>query len=277
MDTNEKKKGKFTEKYRVFLTTHKGLVRDNNEDNFTINNVSKKLEYKNVSFVSEHDEPVLAAVFDGMGGESKGEYASFISAKIAKGLYTAVRDSENVSMEELVNSYVQSANNEIRNFLEQNRCRTGGSTVVAAVIKNQMIFPFSLGDSRIYLLRDGVLSQVSKDQTLAMKKYEANIYTLEEAEKSLDSHKLTSFLGVDYYRQGLTPQLYEPVEMQPTDKLLLCSDGLYDELSLIEIQNIINNNPENPTLELVRAALNSGGNDNVTCVLIERVTKGDDE
>ncbi len=277
MDTNEKKKGKFTEKYRVFLTTHKGLVRDNNEDNFTINNVSKKLEYKNVSFVSEHDEPVLAAVFDGMGGESKGEYASFISAKIAKGLYTAVRDSENVSMEELVNSYVQSANNEIRNFLEQNRCRTGGSTVVAAVIKNQMIFPFSLGDSRIYLLRDGVLTQVSKDQTLAMKKYEANIYTLEEAEKSLDSHKLTSFLGVDYYRQGLTPQLYEPVEMQPTDKLLLCSDGLYDELSLIEIQNIINNNPENPTLELVRAALNSGGNDNVTCVLIERVTKGDDE
>ena len=277
MDTNEKKKGKFTEKYRVFLTTHKGLVRDNNEDNFTINNVSKKLEYKNVSFVSEHDEPVLAAVFDGMGGESKGEYASFISAKIAKGLYTAVRDSENVSMEELVNSYVQSANNEIRNFLEQNRCRTGGSTVVAAVNKNQMIFPFSLGDSRIYLLRDGVLSQVSKDQTLAMKKYEANIYTLEEAEKSLDSHKLTSFLGVDYYRQGLTPQLYEPVEMQPTDKLLLCSDGLYDELSLIEIQNIINNNPENPTLELVRAALNSGGNDNVTCVLIERVTKGDDE
>ena len=277
MDTNEKKKGKFTEKYRVFLTTHKGLVRDNNEDNFTINNVSKKLEYKNVSFVSEHDEPVLAAVFDGMGGESKGEYASFISAKIAKGLYTAVRDSENVSMEELVNSYVQSANNEIRNFLEQNRCRTGGSTVVAAVIKNQMIFPFSLGDSRIYLLRDGVLSQVSKDQTLAMKKYEANIYTLEEAEKSLDSRKLTSFLGVDYYRQGLTPQLYEPVEMQPTDKLLLCSDGLYDELSLIEIQNIINNNPENPTLELVRAALNSGGNDNVTCVLIERVTKGDDE
>ena len=180
-------------------------------------------------------------------------------------------------MEELVNSYVQSANNEIRNFLEQNRCRTGGSTVVAAVIKNQMIFPFSLGDSRIYLLRDGVLSQVSKDQTLAMKKYEANIYTLEEAEKSLDSHKLTSFLGVDYYRQGLTPQLYEPVEMQPTDKLLLCSDGLYDELSLIEIQNIINNNPENPTLQLVRAALNSGGNDNVTCVLIERVTKGDDE
>ena len=91
MEVNEKKKNtKATERYRVYLTTHKGLVRDNNEDNFTINNVSKKLEYKNVSFVSEHDAPVLAAVFDGMGGESKGEYASYISARIAKGLYNAI-------------------------------------------------------------------------------------------------------------------------------------------------------------------------------------------
>ena len=52
---------------------------------------------------------------------------------------------------------------------------------------------------------------------------------------------------------------------------MLCSDGLYDELSKDKIQEIIIKNPENPTLELVRAALNNGGNDNVTCALIERV------
>lgn len=271
MDNIEKKKHKTTERYRVFLTTHKGLVRDNNEDNFTINNVSRKLEYKNVSFVSEHDAPVLAAVFDGMGGEAKGEYASFISARIAKGLYNAIKDCTDVPMDELVANYVQSANDEIRNFLEENKCQTGGSTVVAVVIKNRVVYPFSLGDSRMYLLRSAQLSQISKDQTLAMKKVEANIYTMEEAEKSVDSHKLTSFLGVDYYRQGLAPQFYEPVVMETADKLLLCSDGLYDELSKEQIQKIIINNPENPTLELVRAALNSGGNDNVTCALIERV------
>ena len=271
MEVNEKKKTKPTERYRVYLTTHKGLVRDNNEDNFTINNVSKKLEYKNVSFVSEHDAPVLAAVFDGMGGESRGEYASYISARIAKGLYNAIKDCTDVPMDELVANYVQSANNEIRNYLEENRCRTGGSTVVAAVLKNEIIYPFSLGDSRMYLLRAAKLSQISKDQTLAMKKVEANIYTMEEAEQSVDCHKLTSFLGVDYYRQGLAPQFYEPVVMQKSDKLLLCSDGLYDELSKDKIQEIIIKNPENPTLELVRAALNNGGNDNVTCALIERV------
>ncbi|MBQ1239811.1 MAG: hypothetical protein IIX71_07450, partial [Ruminococcus sp.] len=66
-----------TERYRVFLTTHKGLVRDDNEDNFTINTASRKLAIKNINYVSEAEAPLLAAVFDGMGGESKGDYASY--------------------------------------------------------------------------------------------------------------------------------------------------------------------------------------------------------
>ena len=212
-----------SERYRVYIASHKGLVRDNNEDNFTVNNVCKKLEIKNVKFVSEHDAPLLTAVFDGMGGESKGEYASLISAKAAKQLYENIIQTPDpeTRLEELVTAFVQNANNEIRAFLEENKCQTGGSTIVALVFIKGVAYPFSLGDSRIYLLRDGVISQISKDQTLAQKKYEANIYTLEEAEKSVDSHKLTSFLGVDYYRQGLAPQLFERIVLQEGDKLLL--------------------------------------------------------
>ena len=273
MDTNGESKSNAKERYRVYLVSHKGLVRDNNEDNFTINNISKKLEYKNVKFVSEHDAPMFAAVFDGMGGEAKGEYASFISAKNAKQLYTDITQTPDpeTRLEEFVGKFVQKANDDIRTFLEENKCQTGGSTVVALVFINGVAYPFSLGDSRIYLLRNGVLTQISKDQTLAMKKYEANIYTLEEAERSLDSHKLTSFLGVDYYRQGLSPQLFEPIAMQDTDKLLLCSDGLYDELGLQDIQSVMLQNPDQPAFKLVQAALNHGGNDNVTCAVIERV------
>lgn len=270
MDNFDKSKGALSERYRVYLTTHRGAVRENNEDNFAVNNVSKKLEHKNADFSSEFDAPLLAAVFDGMGGESKGEYASYISAKNAKGLYFGIKQSPDAQVDELVGEFVQRANDEIRDFLEENRCNTGGSTVVGAVFKNEIIYPFSIGDSRIYLFRGAKLTQISKDQTLAMKKYEANIYTLEEAEASVDSHKLTSFLGVDYYRKGLKAQYYEPIVMQKSDKLLLCSDGLYDELSLREIQDIIRNNPDNPTYELVKAAVEHGGNDNVTCVLVER-------
>ena len=82
------------ERYRIFLTTHKGLVRDDNEDNFTINTASRKLAFKNINYVSEAEAPLLAAVFDGMGGESKGDYASYISAKTAKLLYTSLKKED---------------------------------------------------------------------------------------------------------------------------------------------------------------------------------------
>lgn len=270
MEFKGNSKIKFAERYRVYLTSHTGLVRDNNEDNFTINNISKKVEYKNVNFSAVYDVPLLAAVFDGMGGESMGEYAALISSRTAKAMYHKIKQSPETPMDELAIEFTERANNAIRECLEQHHCETGGSTVAAAVIKNEILYPFSLGDSRIYLMRNAKLSQLSKDHTLAMKKFEANIYTREEAEKSIDSHKLTAFLGADYDRQGLKPQLYEPVMLQKSDKLLLCSDGLYDELSQKEIQSIITNNPDNPTLELVRAAINRGGNDNITCAVIER-------
>ena len=258
------------ERYQVFVTTHRGMVRANNEDNFTINGISKKIEIKNTDFAQVFDAPLLAAVFDGMGGESKGEYASYISSKVAKSLYYSLIEMPDTAMDLFVGEFVQRANNEIRAFLEENHCNTGGSTVVAAIFRQGVAYPFSIGDSRIYYWHDEQLTQISKDQTLAMKKYEANIYTLEEAEKSLDSHKLTSFLGADYYRRGLEPQYYAPLSIQGNDKLLLCSDGLYDELSLDEIREVISKYPDNPTMELVKAALKNGGGDNVTCVLIER-------
>ena len=259
------------ERYRIFLTTHKGLVRDDNEDNFTINTASRKLAFKNINYVSEAEAPLLAAVFDGMGGESKGDYASYISAKTAKRLYTSLKEGDGAPVAEQIAQYVQNANDQIRDFLEENNCRSGGSTVCAVIIRDGVVYPFSLGDSRIYLLDPDGMVQLSKDQTLAMKKYEANIYTLEEAENSVDSHKLTAFLGVDYYREGLAPQLYDTFAWQPQDRILLCSDGLYGELTNDVIQSIIREYPDNPTLELVRAALKNGGRDNVTCVLIERV------
>ena len=260
----------FAEHYRVYVTSHTGLLRGNNEDNFTVNSVSKKLEYKNVSFSAVYDAPLLAAVFDGMGGESLGEFASCISARMAKALYQALTGNAETPIDELIADYTQRANDAIRAFLVKTHCETGGSTVAALIIKNEIMYPFSLGDSRLYLMRSGRLQQLSKDHTLAMKKVEANIYTLEAAEKSLDSHKLTAFLGADENGTGLFPETYEPVMLHKSDKLLLCSDGLYDEVPLKAIQEIIKNNPDNPTLELVRAAIKHGGSDNVTCVMVER-------
>ncbi len=258
------------ERYRVYLTTHKGHVRDGNEDNFTVNSACKRVEYNNVSFSSDYDAPLLTAVFDGMGGESYGEYAAFIAARAAKALYEGVKSFPEKPVDEMINNFTAAANDEIRDFLEQNRCQSGGCTVAGAVFKNEIVYPFSLGDSRVYLWRGARLVQLSRDHTLAQKKLEAGIFTAEEAAKSNDSHKLTMFLGVDGFRQGLEAEIYEPVVMRGSDRLLLCSDGLYDECPHKTMERIIKNNPDDPALALVKAAAAHGGGDNITCLAVER-------
>ena len=254
--------------FNVYVTSHTGRVRDNNEDNFALNTISKKLEYQNVSFQTEMAQPFIAAVFDGMGGEENGEYASLIAAAAAKELYKKVCEYPDCKFDALANNYVTLANNKIRDFTEEKHSRSGGSTVAAVIVKGGIVHPFSLGDSRIYLMRGGNLIQISRDHTLARLKYERKIYSREEADLSPDSHKLTAFLGMDYKKEGIEAQNYDPVCLTSGEMLLLCSDGLYDELTHAEIERIMTVHPDNPAFELVKAALKNGGGDNVTCVVV---------
>ncbi len=254
----------------AYVASHTGRVRGNNEDNFTLNCISKKIEFQNVRFRQELSQPVVAAVFDGMGGEANGEYASQIAAVAAKELYKKVCGYSDCKVDALANNFVTDANNKIRDFMEERHCNSGGSTVAAVVVKGGEAYPFSVGDSRIYLLRNGALHQISHDHTLAQRKVEAQIYTPEEAMLSTDSHKLTLFLGVDRYKEGLDAENYEPVTMRSGDSLLLCSDGLYDELTKTEMERVFSEQPGDPAYALVKAAINNGGGDNVTCVVLNK-------
>lgn len=253
----------------AYITCHTGRVRENNEDNFVLNGISKKLEYSNVSFKRSISQPLVAGVFDGMGGEANGEYASRIAAETAKDLYRKLISLPGCDCEALANNFATEANNRIRDFMSDRHCSAGGSTVAAVMIKRGVIYPFSLGDSRVYLLRGGSLVQLSHDHTLAQRKVDDNIYTREEALRSSDSHKLTLFLGADYVKDGLEAQCYESVCLQKGDTLLLCSDGLYDELTDAEIESVLRQSSGNLSFELVKKALQNGGGDNVTCVVIK--------
>ena len=77
-------------------------------------------------------------------------------------------------------------------------------------------------------------------------------------------------MGVEYHKQGLDAQNYEPLCLRSGESILLCSDGLYDELTAGEIERVMLNHPDNPAYELVKAALKSGVGDNVTCVVINK-------
>ena len=136
-------------------------------------------------------------------------------------------------------------------------------------IYNGVVYPFNVGDSRVYFYsEDGEFKQISVDQTLAMKKLMNNIYDEETAKNSPDSHKLTSFLGVDSRGIGLKAVPSTPFNMG-NGKIIICSDGLTDMCSDEEIKTVVFSS-KYPSKDLVAKALQNGGKDNVTCVVISR-------
>lgn len=258
-----------TTKYNIYLSTHQGLVRSDNEDNYAINKVVRNLDdkEKNIRGIGGA-QPLVCSVFDGMGGEAHGELASKIAADNAVRLYERIAHGAEDITQEICN-FVTQSNRQIVSDIGNDDTSRGGSTVVSVIINHDIVYPFSLGDSRLYLYRNGTLTQVTNDHTLAMKKYRANIYTLEEALASNDSHKLTAFLGVDVDDTMLEPEMYPPFVLEQNEKMLLCSDGLYDMCSEDEILRILSKDSKTVSLTLVKKALENGGIDNVTCMVIE--------
>lgn len=256
--------------YTVYVSSHPGKVRSENEDNFNVNAVTRpafKQETNMRGF--EISEPLVCGVFDGMGGEANGELASKISADSAVSVYRSIAKGE-CSVDESVRTFAKESNDKIVSMLNNSKARRGGSTCVVAVFREGQAQLFSLGDSRAYLCQNGTLRQLTNDHTLAMKKYLANIYSWDEAVSSPDSHKLTSFLGMDTEGGGIEPESYPAVSLNPGDRLLLCSDGLYDMCSEQEILSLLSEKAAVVTLGLVKKALENGGEDNVTCIVIER-------
>lgn len=257
---------------KVCISTHNGKVRTNNEDNFSLNGIVRKLDENIVSVQRTiSTNSLLLEVCDGMGGEANGEIASDIAVNNSKDLLKHLNNTDEDHITDAVNDYVNSTNSKICAMLKNSESSRGGSTFALVYIRNKTVFPFSLGDSRIYVYTAGNLKQISIDHTLAMRKYKANIYTLEEAEQSPDSHKLTLFLGVDVNDNGLNSEVYEPFELTKNSKLLICSDGLYDMCSREEISKVLAQDLEDHSQVLVDMALEHGGIDNITCLVAEIV------
>ena len=252
--------------FDISISTHSGLVREVNEDSFSLNGYRRRREK---SALTSREQMTGGAfmleVCDGMGGEACGDLAAETAAVYSAALFEKLNTLPAERLEGAVNEYVAEVNGEICRLLGNSGSHRGGTTFALVYIRGGVAYPFSLGDSRIYLCAGGNIDQISFDHTLAMRKYMANIYTLEEAENSPDSHKLTLFLGVDVDGRGLTAQTYEPIQLEHGMKLLLCSDGLYDMCPLEEIARIMSGETLGCAKQLVKSALAHGGIDNITC------------
>jgi protein phosphatase len=243
--------------------TDVGRVRPSNEDHFG------------------YDERLgVFVVCDGMGGHAAGEVASQIAVESVLNFFRERKPSPDDSVylqdaplgARLLAEAVKKANDAILAYADENKNTSGmGTTLVAARFSDGVFSIANVGDSRIYLFREGQLLQLTEDHSLVMEQVRRGMITMEQARRSSAQNIITRALGTD---EGTLPDLGE-FPAQGGDLLLLTTDGVLRHVDDPEIRDILN---QLPSLQaacdtLIDAANEGGGEDNSTCVLI-RVRNG---
>jgi PPM family protein phosphatase len=228
--------------------TDTGLVRDHNEDRFLA------------------DER-LFAVADGVGGHKAGEVASQTAVE------TLQREFTEPSTDALIDA-VKTANRTVWNLAETNSDQRGmGTTLTALALVDDggedRLAIVNVGDSRAYLLQQGQLEQLTEDHSLVEQLVREGQLTAEEAQVHPQRSIITRALGLD-------PEVeVDSWELTPYkgDRLLLCSDGLTNEVSDEQIATTLRTvgDPEEAAQQLVNEAREHGGSDNITCVVVDVV------
>lgn len=241
-----------------------GLVRKNNEDNFGYDN-----------------RIGIFVVCDGMGGQAAGELASKIAVDTVLGYFQ--QDQKRSGSEVLGRGFaevseranalanaVQLANQAIREASANNVESAGmGCTLVAVRVEGNLFSIAHVGDSRIYLIRQGTIQQLTTDHSLVMEQVRRGMITLEEAETVEMQNVIVRALGSE---DSVEPDLAD-LTLEPNDTLLMCSDGLsryVKDSAMLEVIGQIEN-LEDACDGLIEAAKSGASDDNITCLLIRAV------
>jgi protein phosphatase len=214
----------------------------------------------------------LFAVADGMGGHAAGEVASLTAVEALKASYARVGGTEGLI------AATHQANRSIWDRGQEDpELRGMGTTLVAVALVNDdgedRLAVVNVGDSRVYLLRQGELEQLTTDHSLVQELVDDGQLSEVEATVHPQRHVLTRALGVD---SDVSVDILQVLPLKG-DRLLLCSDGLSRELSDTQVASIMRRlaDPDDAARELVSAAKNRGGNDNITVVIIDVTDDGD--
>ncbi len=206
-------------------------------------------------------------VADGMGGHAGGQEASEMAIKTIRSYFEEHWDSEQPS-KILITQAVNYANESILEDQHLNPEREEmGTTVVMVLFRSDGNWRGHVGDSRLYRFRDSQLEQMTSDHTWVAKAVQRGDITEDQVKDHPWRHVLFQCLG----RKDLRLIDVEPLEVLPGDLLLLCSDGLTEEVSDPAINQFLTQSTSYKTLAstLIEAAKEAGGSDNITVVLIE--------
>lgn len=231
---------------RFAAGSHKGMIREGNED-------------------SGYAGPRLLAIADGMGGQAAGEVAS------SEVISTIVALDDDVPGSDILTSLgtaVQRANDQLRLMVEEDPQLEGmGTTLTALLWTGQRLGLVHVGDSRAYLLRDGVLTQITQDHTWVQRLVDEGRITEEEATTHPQRSLLMRALGSgDHVEPDLSIR-----EVRAGDRYLICSDGLSGVVSHQTMEDTLASyqGPQETVQELIQLALRGGGPDNITVIVAD--------
>ena len=182
---------------------------------------------------------VLAAVCDGMGGMADGGRASQTAISMLKDGFEKIEKNPEVNIPMFFRSGIKAIDRKIHEFPKENG-KGSGTTMVAAITEENMLYWASVGDSRIYILRGNEIKLVTRDHNYylkLMKMVENGQMSRQEAEKQRQKEALISFLGIG--NVSLMDVIDRPFEMKPGDMVLLCSDGVTKTLPKEKIKYIL--------------------------------------
>lgn len=257
----------------VYGQTDVGLVRANNEDAFVIADLTndRAVEEKRLARFEIGDAGVLLAVSDGMGGHQAGEVASAIVVDSLRRAMTS-RAPSSTRDEVLVEQATKQANREVWRAAHAPGLERMGATLTGVLVRGTAAHIAEVGDSRAYLLRNGAIEQVTRDQSYVQQLIDKAGMPEAEAAQS-------PFSNVILQAMGLGPDVKVALgrlELRRRDCLILCSDGLSKKLSPEQMKSIVFASPhlDAACVSLVEAAKQRGGEDNIT--VIAAGVSGDD-
>lgn len=248
--------------------TDTGLIRTHNEDS-----------------IGSDISLGLAVLADGMGGHKGGEVASALAVNsILNDLPGELERCKLLEIDENVSGYsyqsmaiknvIEKANSVIfKAAAKQIQYEGMGTTIVVTMFYGNRLTVAHVGDSRMYRLRNHEMEQITSDHSLLQELIDRGFYTPEEAEKSLNKNLVTRALGIDdSVKVDVTEEL-----ILAGDSYLLCSDGLSDMVDDRRINMIMEENSthiESACSELIQQAMDNGGHDNISVIVIQPNEQG---
>lgn len=237
----------------VGFKTDTGINRSNNEDSVFI-----------------MPDRQLYMVADGVGGHNSGELASrmtvgYMAQFVALHPIESVRGD--IALKDYFLSLFSGANDLVfRKSVSEHENRGMATTAVLCYLRNKMAYVINVGDSRAYLVRDGVLRQITRDHTLVQDMIDNGLITAKQADERTDKNMITKAIGAE---MEVHPDFFA-FETYPGDTIIMCSDGLYGEVEDDKMASMASAATTMHTLskDLVDAANNHGGSDNISVVCI---------